>query len=59
MLKGYRTVLITALLAVAPVLQGAGVDLGLSGTFLSMYTAMWSMITIYLRSITDTPIGKK
>lgn len=59
MLKGWKTVLFNCLAAILPILEGAGVDLGLSGNALVYYSAAWGALNIVLRALTDSPIFKK
>jgi len=59
-MKGYRTLAINLLLAIAPVLQATNVaDLGLSGHAATIYGAIVAGINLFLRFITTTPVGQK
>ncbi|MCI5049523.1 MAG: hypothetical protein MRY32_04245 [Rickettsiales bacterium] len=58
-MKGWRTVLFNILAAVMPVLETAGVDLGLEGQSLAFYGLGVAIGNIVLRFLTTTPIGTK
>ena len=59
-MKGYRTLIINLLLAIAPVLEATqAVDIGLTGNAAAIYAGIVSIINIGLRVITTSPIGKK
>lgn len=59
-MKGYRTLIVNLLLAIAPVLEATNaVDIGLTGTGAAIYAAVVSIVNIGLRVITTTPVGKK
>ena len=56
--KGWRTIAFNVLAVIAPVLEGAGMDLGLSGIYLTLYSSAWGIGNLFLRSITNTSVGK-
>ncbi len=59
-MKGYRTLAINILLAIAPVLQATGAaDLGLSGHAAEIYALFITAVNFGLRLITSTPVGQK
>lgn len=58
-MKGWRTLVVNLLLAVAPVLQATGAaDLGLTGTAATIYGIGITAINLFLRFITTTPVGQ-
>jgi hypothetical protein len=60
MLKGYKTLIVNLLLAIAPVLEATNaVDIGLTGIGASLYSVAVVIVNIGLRVLTTTPIGKK
>mgnify|MGYP001562713179 CR=1 FL=1 len=59
-MKGYRTLGLNLLLAIAPVLQATGAaDLGLTGNTAVIYGAIISVLNIGLRFITTGPVGTR
>ena len=59
-MKGYRTLVINLLLAIAPVIQATGVDdLGLTGVWATGYALFVTILNFILRFITTTPVGVK
>lgn len=57
-MKGWRTVLFNLIAAVVPVLETAGVDLGLSGQGLALYGLGVTVANVVLRYFTTTAIGQ-
>ncbi len=58
-MKGYRTLAINILLAILPVIQATGAaDLGLTGQAASIYALVVTVLNMYMRTITTTPVGK-
>lgn len=58
-MKGYKTIIFNVLAAVAPVLETAGVDLGLEGNALTAYAFGVAIVNLVLRFFTSTPVGTK
>ncbi len=59
-MKGYRTLILNMLLAVAPVLQTTGaVDLGLTGQSAVVYGLLITILNAGMRLVTTTPVGTK
>jgi hypothetical protein len=59
-MKGYRTLILNLLLAIAPVLQSTGAaDLGLTGNAAAAYAVVVTFLNVYMRTITTTPVCTK
>lgn len=58
MIKGWKTVVFNVLASIMPVLEVAGVDLGLEGDKLALYGLGVTVANIVLRYFTSTAIGK-
>jgi hypothetical protein len=58
-MKGFRVLGLNILLAIVPVLQATGAaDIGLTGTYASIYAALVTAINFGMRFLTTTPVGK-
>lgn len=59
-MKGWRTLGVNILLAIAPVIQATGAgDLGLAGNSALVYGIFITAINFGLRFLTTTPVGEK
>ena len=59
-MKGWRTLLLNVILAIAPVIQATGAgDLGLTGNGAAVYGSVVAFLNILMRLVTTTPMGKK
>lgn len=58
-MKGWRTLIINCVAAVAPILQATGAaDLGLTGNAATIYAVAVAAINFGIRFLTTTPVGK-
>lgn len=58
-MKGYRTLIVNLLLAIAPVLQATNVtDFGLTGKAATVYAGVITIINLVMRFATTTPVGQ-
>ena len=59
-MKGYRTLALNLLLAIAPIIQATGAaDLGLTGHAADVYAVIITALNLGMRMITTTPVGQK
>lgn len=59
-MKGWRTLGVNIILAIAPIIQATGAsDLGLTGNSAALYAMAITAINFGLRFITTTPVGTK
>ncbi len=59
MLKGYRTLIVNALMAVLPILDMTEVRDILPAAWLPWYALGMAVVNMGLRAITTTPMGQK
>lgn len=58
-MKGYRTLILNLVLAIAPVIQATGAaDLGLNGQAEEYYTLAVTVLNLIMRVLTTTPVGQ-
>jgi Na+-transporting NADH:ubiquinone oxidoreductase subunit NqrB len=58
--KGWRTLALNILLAIAPILQATGAaDLGLTGNAAQIYAIITAALNFGMRFMTTTPVGQK
>lgn len=58
-MKGYRTLILNLLLAIAPVIQATGAaDIGLTGQAAEYYTLAVTVLNMVMRMMTTTPVGQ-
>lgn len=57
-LKGYRTILVNALLMVMPILEMTELLYILPEGWQNYYAVLMAIVNLWLRSITTTPMGK-
>lgn len=58
-IKGYRTLLVNALLTVMPILEMSEIIQVLPEGYEAPYAIFIALINLYLRTITTTPMGKR
>lgn len=58
-MKGFRTLALNILLAIAPVIQATGAtDLGLTGQGATLYALIVTLLNVGMRFLTTTPVGQ-